>query len=114
VKSIDNIPGKKRPRDSDGSKIEEYFRGLSEQDAAQPVSSLRMTVEIGAIPGLKKMGVISYQRPCKTGNVSVYKNLAQPVNKVPIVDLVFKYGLALNPPDNDVVQYAGRIYSGFS
>jgi hypothetical protein len=35
------------------------------------------------------------------GSVSFYKNLAQPVNKVPIVDLVFKYGLALNPPDND-------------
>ena len=62
----------------------------------------------------KKMGVISYQRPCKTGSASVYKNLAQPVNKVPIVDLVFKYGLALNPPDNDVVQCSGRIYSGFS
>jgi hypothetical protein len=38
------------------------------------------------------------QRPCKTGSASVYKNLAQPVNKVPIVDLVLKYGLALNPP----------------
>ena len=61
----------------------------------------------------KKMGVISYQRPCKTGSASFYKNLAQPVNKVPIVDLVFKYGLALNPPDNDVVQCSGRIYSGF-
>ena len=24
----------------------------------------------------KKMGVISYQRPCKTGSASVYKNLA--------------------------------------
>ena len=54
------------------------------------------------------------QRPCKTGSASVYKNLAQPVNKVRIVDLVFKYGLALNPPDNDVVQCSGRIYSGFS
>ncbi len=62
----------------------------------------------------KKMGVISYQRPCKTGSASFYKNLAQPVNKVPIVDLVFKYGLAVNPPDNDVVQCSGRIYSGFS
>jgi hypothetical protein len=60
------------------------------------------------------MGVISYQRPCKTGSASVYKNLAQPVNKGRIVDLVFKYGLALNPPDNDLVQCPGRIYSGFS
>jgi len=41
--------------------------------------------------------MISYQRPCKTGSASLYKNLAQPVNKVRIVDLVFKYGLALNP-----------------
>jgi hypothetical protein len=48
--------------------------------------------------------MISYQRPYKTGSASVYKNLAQPVNKVPIVHLVFKYGLALNPSDNDVVQ----------
>ena len=72
-----------------------------------------MTVEIEVMPGLKKMGVISYQRPCKTGSVNFYKNLAQPVNKVPIVDLVFKYGLALNPPDNDVVQCSGRIYSAF-
>ena len=40
-----------------------------------------MTVEIEVMPGLKKMGVISYQRPYKTGSVSVYKNLAQPVNK---------------------------------
>jgi hypothetical protein len=62
----------------------------------------------------KKMGVISYQRPGKTGSASVYKNLAQPVNKVPIANLVFKYGLALNPPDNDVVQCSGRVYSGFS
>ena len=62
----------------------------------------------------RKLGVISYQRPCKTGSASVYKNLAQPVNKVPIIDLVFKYGLALNPPHNDVVQCSGRIYSGFS
>ena len=66
------------------------------------------------ISSKKKMGVISYQRPCKTGSASFYKNLAQPVNKVPIVDLVFKYGLALNPPDNDVVQCSGRIYSSFS
>ena len=58
--------------------------------------------------------MISYQRPCKTGSASVYKNLAQPVNKVPLVDLIFKYGLALNPPDNDVVQFSRRIYSGFS
>ena len=58
--------------------------------------------------------MISYQRPCKTGSASVYKNLAQPINKVPIVDLVFKYGLALNPPDNDVVQCSGRINSVFS
>ncbi len=36
------------------------------------------------------MGAICYQRPCKTGSVSVYKNPAQPVNKVSIVDLVFK------------------------
>lgn len=48
------------------------------------------------------MGVISYQRPCKTVSSSFYKNLAQPVNKVRVVDLVFKYALALNPPDNDV------------
>ena len=41
--------------------------------------------------------MISYQRPCKTGSASFYKNLAQPVNKVRIVDLVFKYGFALNP-----------------
>jgi hypothetical protein len=61
----------------------------------------------------KKMGVISYQCPYKTGSARVYKNLAQPVNKVRIVDLVFKYGLALNPPDNDVVQCSGRSYSGF-
>ena len=60
-----------------------------------------------------KNGRVSYQRPCKTGSASVYKDLAQPVNKVPIVDLVFKYGLALNPPDNDEVQCAGRIYSSF-
>ncbi len=113
MKSIDNVPGKKRTRDSDESKIEKYFCGLSEQDAAQPVSSLSMTVEIGTITGLKIMGVISYQRPCKTGSDSVYKNLAQPVNKVPIVDLVFKYGLTLNSPDNDVVQCSGRIYSAF-
>jgi hypothetical protein len=53
------------------------------------------------------MGVISYQRPCKTVSASFYKNLAQPVNKVRIIDLVFKYGLALNPPDNDVVQCSG-------
>jgi len=72
-----------------------------------------MTVEIGTITGLKKMGVISYQRPCKTGSASVYKNFAQTVNKVRIVDLVFKYGLALNPPDNDVLQCAERIYSAF-
>ena len=56
------------------------------------------------------MGVISYQRPRKTGSVSVYKNLAQPVNKV---DLVSKYGLEINPPDNDIVQCSGRIYSVF-
>jgi hypothetical protein len=62
----------------------------------------------------KKMGVISYQRPCKTGSASFYNNLAQPVNKVPIVDLIFKYGLSLNSPDNDVVQCSGLIYSGFS
>jgi hypothetical protein len=62
----------------------------------------------------KKMGVISYQRPRKTGSASIYKNLAQPANKVPIVDLVFKYGLALNSPDNDVVQCSGRINSVFS
>ncbi len=43
------------------------------------------------------MGVISYKRPCKTGSASFYKNLAQPVNIVPVVDLVFKYGLELNP-----------------
>ena len=73
-----------------------------------------MTVEIGTMPVLKKMGAISYQHPCKTGSASFYKNLAQPVNKAPIVDLVFKYGLALNPPDNDVVQCSWRIYSGFS
>ena len=73
-----------------------------------------MTWEIGTMPVLKKMGVISYQRPCKTGIASFYKNLAQPVNKVPIVDLVLKYGLALNPQDNDVVQCSERIYSGFS
>ena len=54
------------------------------------------------------------QRSCKTGSTSVYKNLAQPVNKVPIVQLVCKYGLALNPPDNDVVHCSGRIYSGLS
>ena len=60
------------------------------------------------------MGVIIYQRPCKTGSASVYKNLAQLVNKVPIVDLVFKYGIAFNPPGNDVVQCSGCIYSGFS
>jgi hypothetical protein len=59
------------------------------------------------------MGVISYQRPCITISASVYKDLAQPVNKVSIVDLAFKYGLALNPPDNDVVQCSGRIYSAF-
>jgi hypothetical protein len=53
------------------------------------------------------MGVISYQRPLKTGSANVYKNVAQPVNKVGIVDLVFKYGLALNPPANDVVQCSG-------
>ena len=53
------------------------------------------------------MGVNIYQRPCKTDSASFYKNLTQPVNKVPIVDLVFKYGLALNPPDNDVVQCSG-------
>ena len=58
--------------------------------------------------------MISYQRPCKTVSASFYKNLAQPVNKVRIVDLVFKYGLTLNPPDNDVVQCSGPIYSGFS
>jgi len=81
VKSIDNVPGKKRTRDSDESKIEKYFCGLSEQDAPQSVSSHSMTVEIGTITGLKKMGVISYQRPCKTGSDSVYKNPAQPVNK---------------------------------
>jgi hypothetical protein len=34
LKSLDNVSGKKRSRDSDGSKIEKYFRGLSEQDAA--------------------------------------------------------------------------------
>ena len=62
----------------------------------------------------KKMGVLCSQRPCKTIRASFYKNLAQPVNKGPIVDLVFKYGLALYPPDNDVVQCSGRIYSGFS
>ena len=54
------------------------------------------------------------QRPCKTGSASDYKNLAPPGNKVPIVDLVFKYGLALNPPYNDVVQCSWRIYPGFS
>ena len=54
------------------------------------------------------------QRPCKTGSASVYKNLAQPVNKVPIVDLVLKYGLRSIPQDNDAVQCSGRIYSGFS
>ena len=31
-----------------------------------------------------------------------------------MVDLVFKYGIALNLPDNDMVQCAGRIYSVFS
>jgi hypothetical protein len=60
------------------------------------------------------MEMICYQYPCKTGSAGVYKNLAQPVNKVLIVDLVFKYGLELYPPDNDVVQCSGRIYSGFS
>jgi hypothetical protein len=60
------------------------------------------------------MGVISYRRPFKTVSASFYKNLAQPINKVRIVDLVFKYGLALNPPDKHVVQCSGRIYSDFS
>ena len=48
--------------------------------------------------------MIIYQRPSKTGSASVYKNLSQPVDKASIVYLVYKYGLALNPSDNDVVQ----------
>ena len=57
--------------------------------------------------------MIGQQCPCITGSASDYKNLAPPGNKVPIVDLVFKYGLVLNPPDNDVVQCSERICSGF-
>jgi len=136
LKSLDNVPGKQRSRDSDGSKNKKYFRRLSEQDAAlcrghiicviEPQdgrfwNELTMPALLGnsdrgacsycyrmphntravfssgwQYPGGRfetKNGRVSYQRPCKPGSASVYKDLAQPVNKVPIVDLVFKYGL---------------------
>jgi len=69
----------------------------------------------GGISGSKqKMKMIGQQRPCITGCLGIQQGLCNSLKKIIPVGVRPKYLPLLDPPANDMVQSAGRIYACFS
>ena len=60
------------------------------------------------------MDVVGDQRPGKTAGFSVLQNLAEPLNKVDPICIVFEYLTPLDSPYYHMVKGTGCVYAGLS
>lgn len=62
----------------------------------------------------QKMKVVGKQSPGITARLSLFDQLAQPINKAVAIFTVIKYFSADNAPGDDVMQGAGGIDAGLT